>query len=116
MEATFRALENNNYGFQVFVGRHKKNLTPMDYNKENNIVAVQPRTTGIDYQNRTIRVSSKQLPRPIVEQNRQIEEDKCNGYPAEIFNNDAHYLEREGVNDPIKHSKFKYQTGRSYIQ
>ncbi|XP_073828549.1 vreteno [Musca autumnalis] len=116
MEATFRALENNNYGFQVFVGKHKKSVTPMEYNNENNTAPVAPRTTGIDYQNRTYRVSNKQLPRPVIEQSRQVEVDKCNGYSADIFNNDAHQLEREGLCESIKHSKFNYQTGRSYIR
>ncbi|XP_061393740.1 protein vreteno [Musca vetustissima] len=116
MEATFRALENNNYGFQVFVGKHKKSVTPMDYNKENKIIPVPPRTTGIDYQNRTIRVPSKQLPRPKIEQPQQIDGDECNVYSADFFQNDAHQLEREGLHEPIKHAKFKYQTGRSYIQ
>lgn len=116
MESTFRALENNNYGFQVLVGKHNKKSSPMDYNnKENKIVTVPPRLTGIDYHSRTFQVSSKQQPRPMFQQNVLIEDQYINGLPSEVINEDAHQLEREGFYEPIKHNKFKYQTGRSYI-
>uniref|UniRef100_A0A1I8Q5E5 Tudor domain-containing protein 1 n=1 Tax=Stomoxys calcitrans TaxID=35570 RepID=A0A1I8Q5E5_STOCA len=116
MEATFRALENNNYGFQVLVGRHNKKQATIELDvKDTKIMTVPPRTIGIDYENRTYRVSSRLQPRPKVAENRLVERENINGIPSDAINNDAHQLERADCYQPIKHDKFKYHTGRSYL-
>lgn len=118
MESAFRALEKNNYGFTVHVGRNIKKQNPLmgQHLKDNdNVASVPPRTTGIDYQNRTYRVSKNQQPRPSIDQSPVISEEIYKGLPMDVINNDAHSLEREGLYVTQQNDKFMYKTGRSYI-
>ncbi|XP_075159360.1 vreteno [Haematobia irritans] len=116
MEAAFRALEKNNYGFQVFVGRHNRKISPTDFLNSNRLPTVPPRSIGIDYENRRYQVSNKLPPRPTIYKKPLVEKEQIYGIPSEALNNDAHLLEREGCYRPVQRNKYKYHTGRSYIE
>ncbi|XP_037812923.1 LOW QUALITY PROTEIN: protein vreteno [Lucilia sericata] len=119
MEAVFRALEHNNYGFEVLVGKNKK---PSDgeRNKVNqNYSPVPPQNTGIDYQNRSYRTSKKQHPRPNVKEDSLINRNSASavdtGLPLQLLTDDAHSLERQGLYKMPNNQKFNYRNGRSYV-
>ncbi|KAI8124289.1 Protein vreteno [Lucilia cuprina] len=119
MEAVFRALEHNNYGFEILVGKNKK-TSDGERNKVNqNYTPVPPQNTGIDYQNRSYRTSNKQHPRPKVKEDSLINRNSASavdtGLPLQLLTNDAHSLERQGLYKMPNNQKFKYRNGRSYV-
>ncbi|XP_065363950.1 protein vreteno [Calliphora vicina] len=121
MEAVFRALEHNNYGFQILVGKNKnKKSSDMERNKINrNLAPVPPLSTGIDYQNRSYRTSNKQHPRPHVKEDSVLHTNNAttvdSGLPLKLLVDDAHSLERQGLYKMSNDKKFNYRNGRSYV-
>lgn len=120
MEAVLRALENNNYGFKIMVGKEKEN-NPLDVGRNQfnkNAPAVPPSTTGIDLENRKYLTSKKNHQRPEV-----LDDNPLNAASVDLtrlamnyLTNDAHSLERQGLNKLPNNDNFSYRNGRSYIK
>lgn len=122
MEAVFRGLEHNNYGFQIMLAKNKnKNLSAMERNRNNrNLAPVPPLSTGIDYQNRSYRTSNKQHPRPNLKEDSVLHTDSASavdtGLPLKLLVDDAHSLERQGLYKTPNDEKFNYRNGRAYVK
>ncbi|XP_017479308.1 PREDICTED: protein vreteno isoform X1 [Rhagoletis zephyria] len=132
MESVYRALVKNNYGFHVLVGKQKskQQTEPIVSDVENNLPLIKVDKDGIDLENRTYRTSEKHLPRPHFERKPMV---SLKSYEAKnsllqrndphrhyLINEDAHELERsglkEGMPQSMENSKYKYRTGRAYIE
>lgn len=124
MEAVFRALEKNNYGFKVVIGKCNDPQTLSDLerlglaNKNDKLVPVPPKQMGIDYQNRRFQTSNNKLPRPTIQEEPlvQVEKVENTGLPLKLLVDDAHSLERQGLYKMQNNNNFNYHNGRSYIR
>lgn len=121
MEAVLRGLENNTYGFTVGIAKNQNKKSAEGDNTRNNqnYTPVPPQKSGIDYENRNYRTSNKRHPRPKVKEENPLNSG-CNktDLPLKLLADDAHILERQGLNKISNNSnnKFNYRHGRSYVK
>uniref|UniRef100_W8ANY0 RRM domain-containing protein n=1 Tax=Ceratitis capitata TaxID=7213 RepID=W8ANY0_CERCA len=133
MEAVYRALVKNQYGFHVLVGKqkNKQQTEPIPSDNEENVEPANLDRNAIDFENRNYRSSDKHLPRPHFKHTPFVNSAAYDSKDSFLRRNDpqrhflitedAHDLERAGITDnttkiDIDSSKYKYHTGRAYIE
>ena len=122
LEAVLRALENNEYGFEVVVSRSNTKETALDKlqlgTQDDPTAPVPPKhTKQPDLVNRRFCTSSKKLPRPKIQEEESLLGNVNIPDPAlALLATDAHSLERQGLYKMQNKNNFYYRNGRSYVK